>query len=245
MDFKVENGKIYLIGDAFVGVTTYCEDYADIITNKKWNLKNGYLHNSKLGYLHRFIMKHWYGKECFDEMKEKDFVVDHLDNNGLNCCIDNLCFMSRIDNTVKGLTIDKAAKDKSLIALSIFKDFSTTLMQITISFNYPATLISNKNNEPIITELAYLLYDAEYNIVINDAKMILDKYKNNYIFEPDKLSFIDYHIEGSYRKNISIDQYFKYLNRERGSIVLMISNAPIKNWQKGENRRYENFRKCT
>lgn len=74
-------------------------------------------------------------------MKDEGDVINHMDNDGHNCCIDNLCFLIADENKAKGMTLDKMSADKSHIALSMFKDFETQLFQMTIVFNYPAKLI--------------------------------------------------------------------------------------------------------
>lgn len=38
-------------------------------------------------------MEKWYGKETLDEMTEKGWVVDHMNNNGYDCRICNLEFL--------------------------------------------------------------------------------------------------------------------------------------------------------
>lgn len=70
-------------------------------------------------------------------MKEKGFVIDHMDNDKHNCCIDNFCFLKNSYNKAKGLTFDQENVDKRYIALSIYKDWETELFQIAIFFNYP------------------------------------------------------------------------------------------------------------
>lgn len=82
-----------------------------------------------------------YGDDTFETMKDEGDVINHMDNDGHNCCIDNLCFLIADENKAKGMTLDKMSADKSHIALSMFKDFETQLFQMTIVFNYPAKLI--------------------------------------------------------------------------------------------------------
>ena len=80
--------------------------------------KNGkYFYNAKLGYLHRYIMEKWYTKEILDTMTADNFVVDHMDGDGFNCNINNLCFLSRNENVAKGNTLDIECKNTEHIAL--------------------------------------------------------------------------------------------------------------------------------
>lgn len=214
----------------FIAHATIRDDYKDEIQSVTWGLNNGrYLYNGKLGYLHAYIMEKWYGKEMCDEMKKLDYVIDHMDNDSVNCCINNLCFLSNAYNKAKGLTFDQDNKTKEFIAMTMFKDFDTQLFQITIRFNYPATL---KGFEPhSVIEIAYLLYDCDYRQVINDAQAILLEYKQCYSFDPSKLRMIDYHIEGCVGRAVPPEVYEEYLSGEHGhGVFYFMRIAPIKNW---------------
>ena len=83
---------------------------------------------------------------------------------------------------------------------------------MTIVFNYPATSQIESVNEPSVIQLAYLLYDCEYEIVINDVRTILYNYKSYHSFSINDLHCIDYNINGSRGNSIPIDIYNEYLN---------------------------------
>lgn len=70
------------------------------------------------------------------------------------------------------------------------KDFFTGLYQITIVFNYLDTLIVKEFNKLSVVDSVYLLYEGDYRKVIADAEDILRDYKNDYIFEPEKIRAI-------------------------------------------------------
>ena len=57
--------------------------------------------------LHRFVLDFLYGKECVDTMLEHDNIIEHIDNDGLNCAYDNLHILSADHNKAKAFTIDK------------------------------------------------------------------------------------------------------------------------------------------
>ena len=117
----------------FVASASVKEDYAEELQSVTWPKNGEYLYSSNLKqYLHVYIMRKWYGDETYEKMKEDGYVVDHMDNDGHNCCIENLCFLISDENKAKGMTVDKMSSDKSHIALSMFKDFDTKLFQITI-----------------------------------------------------------------------------------------------------------------
>ena len=78
----------------FVATASVKEEYLTEIQRVTWSQKGRYLYNESLGgYLHIYIMKKWYGDDVYEQMKNDGYVVDHMDNDGHNCCIDNLCFL--------------------------------------------------------------------------------------------------------------------------------------------------------
>ena len=155
-----------------------------------------------------------------------------MDNDISNCRIENLCFLTCDENKAKGFTVDKLSKEKTHIALTLYKDFSTSLFQIAIAFNYPAKgKIMELNNEKQLIDLVYLLYDSEYEIVLNDARKILYDYKRDYTFELEKLCCADYHIEGCYGEQPSLEAYDKYIEGNQNSMIVYIVKEPIReNW---------------
>ena len=240
--FTIVNDTIYISRPEwdFMACATVREDYLEEIQSVTWGLNNGrYLYNSKLGYLHSYIMKKWYGEELCQEMKEKDYVIDHMDNESINCCIDNLSFLQNAYNKAKGLTFDQENKAKEFIALTMLKDFHTELYQITIMFNYPAILQIEGLEDASFIEQAYLLYEGEYRKVIADVQAILLDYKENYSCKPEKLRCIDYHIEGGVGKIVTPEVYEEYLRGEHGhSVCFFNKKAALKNWTKDTQEKY-------
>lgn len=220
--------------------TTIREDYFDEIQSVTWGLLNKrYPYNAKLGTLHSYIMKKWYGEEFCQEMTEKNYVIDHMDNDSHNCRINNLSFLSNAYNKAKGLTFDQENKAKEFIALTMFKDFFTGLYQITINFNYPATLAIDGFDVPSIIELAYLLYEGDYRKVIADAEDILRDYKENYTFNPIKIRAIDYHIEGCVGRPLSPEVHEEYLRgKHEHTVFYFRRRMAIQNWTKDTKKAY-------
>lgn len=217
------------------------DEYAEEMQSVTWSKNGEYLYSSKLGmYLHVYIMRKWYGDEVYEQMKTDGYVVDHMDNDGHNCCIDNLCFLISDENKAKGMTLDKLSADRSHIALSMYKDFDTQLFQITIFFNYPATAVNIEGlGRPAVIELAYLLYDCEYEMVINDARAILYDYRRDYSFDPNRLHFIDYHIEGTYGKAYPVEVFEEYLSGKHGhGVTLFVKRAPLHGWSKDHKKEF-------
>ena len=225
----------------FIAMATVRNDYLEEIQSVTWGLQdNRYLYNGKLGTLHSYIMKKWYGEDVCLEMKNKGYVIDHMDNDSHNCCINNLSFLSHERNLAKGLTLDHDSKEKSFIALTLFKDFTTGLFQISIMFNYPAVLDIRNFEHYAVVEQAYLLYEGDYRKVITDAESILnDYYQENYTFKPDRLRFIDYQIEGCTKKVVTPDRYKEYLEGRHGhAVVYFVRLAQIKNWTKDNPKKF-------
>ena len=224
----------------FKAQATVRDDYADEIQSVTWGLQNSrYPYNAKLGTLHSYVMKKWYGEELCAEMKRKGFVIDHMDNKSHNCCIENLSFLSDDYNKAKGMTFDKENQDKRFIALTLSRDFDTELYQITIAFNYPATLILKDFEHQAIIDLVYLLYEGDYRSVLADALDILLEYKNNYTFQPEKLRAMDYHIEGCIGRVRPPEIYEKYLSdTHKHAVAFFNSLAPIRDWNKNTKDEY-------
>ena len=241
--FEISGGRV-TIGHPdwdFLAFASIKDEYSDEFQSVTWSKNGEYLYSSKLKvYLHVYIMKKWYGDDVYEKMKAEGCVIDHMDNDGHNCCIDNLSFLLSDENKAKGMTVDKMSADRSYIALSMFKDFDTQLFQITISFNYPATAVNIEGlDRPAVIELAYLLYDCEYEMVINDARAILYDYRRDYSFDPNRLHFIDYQIEGAYRKAYPVEMHDEYLSGKHGhGMALFIKRAPLRGWNKDNKKEF-------
>ena len=233
--FDVRGDRVYITHEKwnFVATASLKDEYVEELMSVTWTKNNDYLYSSKLNtYLHIYVMKKWYGEEKYEQMKKEGYVVDHMDNDGYNCCINNLCFLIEDENKAKGMTVDRLSKERSHIALSLYKDFSTELIQITVFFNYPAIAKIDT------IELAYLLYDVEYEMVLNDARTILYDYRRDYSFAPEMLHDVDYHIEGCYGKPCPVEVYDRYIAGGHGHGVAFIDSAgPIQNWTL-ENKRH-------
>lgn len=219
-----EDVHIYRTGWDSVAFATYREDYYEELTSVTWTMSKTaksnkvYLQNGKFGSLHRYIMKKWYGEEMVDDMTAKGWVVDHMNNDGLDCRISNLEFLPKQINTAKGNYLDVSIRElRFRIALSLHKDFSTGLYQIHIGFNKPASLYdaaSGKFATEEFHQLAKLkfLYNCDYRTVINDATNILSDYELYGCVKLDRLHFIDKKAE--YFENIILTE------EEKGKSVI-------------------------
>lgn len=228
----------------FTAYATIRDDYAEELQSVTWSRHGDYLYNKKLGgYLHIYIMKKWYGETQYNQMKADSYVVDHMDNDGYNCRIENLCFLLSDENTAKAMTVDKMSTVKTHIALSLFKDFTSQLIQMTIVFNFPAVAKISTLSSPAVIDLAYLLYDCEYELVLNDARKILYDYRRDCSFEPEKLHDADYHIEGAYSTPYSKEAYDRYIQGGHGHTVFFFNKkAPLENWKVEDQRQFFHLR---
>jgi len=178
--FSISGNEINIIRSFWprMACTTYRPDYYDELTSKTWTLNNGYLSNSSLGLLHRYIMRKWYGDEVFDYFTSEGYVIDHLNNDGMDCRITNLEFLKKNYNVAKGQAFDVDAKKiRFRIAVNIFKDFTTDCYQISIGCNDPICG-TDSDGERFYIQSITLLYDCNYAIVINDAENILLQYES-------------------------------------------------------------------
>lgn len=183
MNVYCDNGRINFIDEKSGkgGYTVFREDLWEIINSNTWHVirdKSGnlkYIRCSKLKKsLHQLVMECWYGEEVVREAYSKNFIIEHHDNNGLNCDIRNLSFCNKFKNSAKGLTYDKdRLKIMNKVAVNIFKDFETQLYQITFAFNERFFII--ENGKPIEISHLFLLYENHFNTIINDATSIVEQ----------------------------------------------------------------------
>ena len=127
--FEVINNEIHISREGWgeIALTTYRDDYYEELINYTWTKDNhGYLTNGKLGYLHRYIMGKWYDEEVLKKMTDDGWVVDHINNNSMDCRISNLEFLLKRHNTAKGLKLDIDREEHiNHLTLNIQKDFDT------------------------------------------------------------------------------------------------------------------------
>lgn len=193
--FKVCGKDIIISRDDWQAITTNHRDLYSIVSKKEWRKdSHGYIVNSSLGYLHRYVMQFWYGEEMLHEMTKCGFVVDHLNNNPEDCRLSNLEFLRKAYNTAKGQVFDVDSKNaKKAIALTLFKDFSTGCYQITIGCN--ATIIIKIDGQEKFVNSIYFLYDCDYSIVINDAENILREFETEGSFSIQRTNACDCQVE--------------------------------------------------
>lgn len=74
--------------------------------------KHPYLRNGVTGMsLHEFVISYIYGHEYVKKMISTGHIIEHLDNNGLNCTYENLHIISDDWNKTKAFSIDRINKE--------------------------------------------------------------------------------------------------------------------------------------
>lgn len=111
MDIEVTDELITLQRDQWNGKKAKISNFPDLldeVMKYTWTYTEGnhpYLNSSKLKVsLHKFVLQYLYGKEKLDEMLGESNIIEHLDNDGLNCTYDNLHILSADLNKAKVFT---------------------------------------------------------------------------------------------------------------------------------------------
>lgn len=163
MDIEILGDKIKLQRDQWKSNIAYISNYPGLLDEVKkytWTYKEDqhpYLNCSLLGIsLHKFVLQFLYGKEKLDEMIGNSNIIEHLDNNGLNCTYENLHILSENKNKAKAFSIDKknaelqAGEITSIPALitDVYYSHENKYFQLQVFFN--KNIVFNKRtNNPV------------------------------------------------------------------------------------------------
>lgn len=217
--FEIQGNDLILWRNDWRAVTTYCAEYYDKIAGREWRKdNNGYIVNSSFGSLHRHVMRLWYGKEVLNDMTQKGYVVDHMNNDHTDCRISNLEFLKKAYNTAKGQAFDVDAKElKWRIAVNLFKDFSTGCYQITIGCN-DTIIFKDADGKEKYVNVIRLLYNCDYSIVVNDAENILREY--------DTIGTISLNCTHACGIRIETAPIFQLTDEEKNSSIIWRGGVP-------------------
>ena len=191
--------KVYREGDYInivnprwkkIAFTNYSKELFDKISAVSWSKDHDYLRSKEYRKsLHQIVMIHWYGEAKFNEAKKQKFVIDHHNNNGFDCRIENLTFVSSSINKAKGFTYDKDRVSKfKYVAVNFKKNFHSKKYEVRLTFNAPTKYCLPNGN---IVDLAALnlLYEDNFEQVLLDCQnILLSKPGEN--FRLNKLSYI-------------------------------------------------------
>lgn len=187
-----------------IGFTTYTEEIwnelskvewkvnaTEFLTNKKTYIYTNSSYFGKRKSLHQVVMILWYGDENLEDAYQKDFIVEHHDNNAFNCRISNLSFASNDLNLTKAHSFDKTQpKLTPQVAVTFYKDFTTQQYQIAVGFTELYYL--SINGEPKAVERLHLVYDDDFRVVYTDANRIVVELLENKKIDFKLLSYTDF-----------------------------------------------------
>ena len=90
-------------------------------------------------YLHNFVLSYLFGAENLAKMLEPDNIIEHLDNDGLNCNYTNLHILSSNLNKAKAFTIDQETNVPFTVVQTFVAGFyysqEKKRYQVQIAFN--------------------------------------------------------------------------------------------------------------
>lgn len=176
MKYTKVGNMVELCRDQWTGNKAYISDYPgllDEVLNYTWTFSGGdhpYLRSSKLNVsLHKFVLAFLYGQENLEKMLLPDNIIEHLDNNGLNCAYDNLHILSADSNKAKAFTIDKEADQYQGVPsfiTDVYYSHNKHYYQMQITFN--RDLYFDKRNVPYVPiEAFFAQYDEFRNLFID------------------------------------------------------------------------------
>ncbi|MDB2153809.1 hypothetical protein [Clostridium butyricum] len=213
-----EGERIYFNDESVskLGYTNYNEDLWNNIKDLKFTVKYKtvkddkkeaqYIYCPKLKKtLHQIVIDFYYGEEVRKEMYKNKFIIEHHDNDGFNCCIENLSFLSGDRNKSKAFGFDKDRErmmDK--VSINIFKDFITMRYQVTLFFNKAFAFKMNDKWYGIAS--MHLLYEDSYRVVLNDCMNILDLIEETGQANINKLNCLKFQFEEYIKVNVTEEE---------------------------------------
>ena len=200
MNIEIEHDRIKLQREQWRGNCAYISNYPGLLDEVKkytWTYTEGshpYLNCSVLNMsLHKFVLQFLYGQEKLDEMIGKSNIIEHLDNNGLNCVYENLHVLSADGNKAKAFSIDKknaALKsgeitDIPALITDVYYSHKNKYFQLQVFFNKNLVYDTQTNN---VVE-RFIFHYNDFDSLFIDwlycfeciKKEEFDVYKNNAI----------------------------------------------------------------
>ena len=158
------------------GHKAHISDYPgllDAVQKYTWTYSKAehpYLRSAKLNMsLHKFVLAFLYGDDNLEKMLLPDNIIEHLDNDGLNCSYDNLHILSSNRNKAKAFSIDKEA-DKfqgiPLFITDVYYSHNKKYYQMQITFNQDL-YYDRRINPPVPIEAFFVQYNSFNNLFID------------------------------------------------------------------------------
>ena len=238
MTIEIQGDRIRLHRDQWKNNDAYITNYPGLLDEVKkytWTYVDGehpYLRCGTLNmFLHHFVLQYLYGKDKLDKMLEKSNIIEHLDNNGLNCTYENLHVLSSDLNKAKAFTIDKknaALKDGELtdipaLITDVYYLHQHKLFQLQVFFN--KNLVFNTQNGNVVESFTFFYSDFERLYIdwlycfecIKEERF--DVYKNN----ADK-----FHVEEATLIDLREDEKDAVFIKRDGQLYFVIRTDPDK-----------------
>lgn len=245
MTIEYEGDRIRLHREQWQDNVAYISNYPgllDEVQKYTWTYSSGehpYLNCSVLHIsLHKFVLQFLYGKEKLEEMLEKSNIIEHLDNNGLNCTYENLHVLSSDMNKAKAFTIDKmnAALDAGEITdipaliSDVYYSHEHKLFQLQIFFN--KNLVYNTQNGNIVESLIFQYNDFNDLYIdwlycfecIKDERFDVSKHHADKIYVEEALSF---ELEKNEKDSVFIERdgkHYLVIRTEQGNGPISFMN---------------------
>lgn len=166
--------------------------------------------------LHQIVYDYYFGEDFRKKMYKSGYIIEHIDNDGFNCEISNLFILKKVINTYKGWNFDKNVKNAlPILGLKIYHIMSNKTFQISIVFN--RSFINPKSEK--VLDTIKLLYDYDYEIVLQDAEQILKSITetNNINFKKWREMYRYKDIKISYAPDIELTEEEK--KQENGTLI--------------------------
>lgn len=146
----------------------------EAVNKHTWTYSVGehpYLRSSKLGMsLHKFVLSFIYGEAEVDNMLANGHIIEHLDNDGLNCSYDNLHIISADYNKAKAFTIDKEAQAYNGIphfVTDVYYSHQRNYYQMQVFLNDDIVYFCQSEKTPVPVEELFFQYTEFRNLYID------------------------------------------------------------------------------
>lgn len=174
MNIEIVGDRIKLQRKQWKDNVAYISNYPGLLAEVKkhtWTYTDGnhpYLICSGLKIsLHKFVLQFLYGKEKLDEMLGKSNIIEHLDNNGLNCTYENLHVLSADMNKAKAFSIDKknailktgAITDIPALITDVYYSHENQYFQLQVFFN--KNIVFNKATNKFVESIIFHYNDFD------------------------------------------------------------------------------------
>ncbi len=124
-------------------------------------------------YFHRLVMEYLLTPDAVKDAYSKGMIIEHLNNDGFDCCFSNLQFLLKRRNIAKALTFDndqpKAIKNA---AINMFYNYEKGNYQITMVFN---VFMQNSRTGEYLQSIKLLYRTNDYWVVVQDAERLANK----------------------------------------------------------------------